>query len=219
VYSYAGFAALPASASTWGTGTVTFTAPAGTASVRVFHIIAAVGSLTIDDASLTDSQGTPAPPPPSTSNLVANPTFAIANSTDATLPQNWSQGGWGTNTAAFSYPVAGHTDSAAAKVQITSYSDGDSKWVMDQVPVVAGSAYTYTDSYLSDVPSHVEVEFLDAGGNATFADDTVFPASTATWGPASVTFTAPAGAVSAQVFHYITAVGSLTLDDVGIFMN
>ncbi|MFZ1075284.1 MAG: polysaccharide deacetylase family protein [Minisyncoccia bacterium] len=219
VYSYAGFTALPASASSWGTGTVTFTAPAGTASVRVFHLIAGIGTFTIDDASLTDSIGSSSPPPPSTTNLVANPTFAIANSTDPTLPQNWSQGGWGTNTAVFSYPVAGHTDGTAAKVQITSYTDGDSKWVMDQVPVSAGAAYTYSDSYVSDVSSHVEVEFLDASGNATFADDTIFPASTPAWGISSVTFTAPAGVVSAQVFHYITGIGSLTLDDVGIVAN
>ena len=216
-YSYANYTTIPASAS-WGTATVTFTVPVGTASVRVFHLLAGVGSLTIDDASLTDGQ--PAAAPATSLNIVANPLFAVPNTTNPSLPQNWSQDAWGTNTAVFTYPVAGNTDSTAAQVQVTSYTDGDAKWSMDPVPVTAGASYTYTDAYLADVPSHIEVEFLDAtGAVVSFAGDTIVPASNPAWGVGTVTFTPPAGAVSAQVVHYLTSVGSLTLDTVSIVSN
>ena len=99
--TYADFITIPASA-TWTQATLTFTAPAGTASVRVLHVLASIGSLTIDDASLADQAGGTPPPPPT--NLVANPSFAAANATDATLPQNWSKDFWGTNNVAFTSP-------------------------------------------------------------------------------------------------------------------
>ncbi len=211
VYSYANFTPVPASTS-WGSSTVTFTVPTGTVSVRVFHLIAAVGSLTIDDVSLTDAQATPSSP---TTNLVANPIFGAANPTDPTQPQNWTPDSWGTNTPVFAYPVAGSTGATAAQVNITSYTDGDAKWIMDPITVTAGASYTYTDSYTATVPSHLEVEFLDASGNFTFANDTIVPAS-AGWGTGTVTFTVPTGSVAARVMHYITSIGSLTLDNVSI---
>ena len=214
VYSYANDTAVPASAS-WGSSMVTFTAPAGTVSVRVFHLIAGVGSLTIDDASLTDSQ---VATPPSSTNLVANPAFTIANATNPTQPQNWSEDSWGINTPVFTYPVAGQSGSTAAKVEITSYADGDAKWVMDPVSVTPGVSYTYTDSYVATAPSHIELEFLDASGNLTFADDTMLPASS-TWGAGTVVFTPPAGVVSVRALHYITSIGSLTLDMVSVVSN
>jgi hypothetical protein len=215
VQTYASETVVPASASAWGTATVTFTVPAGTASARVFHYIAAVGSLTIDDASMTDNAGGSTPPP---SNLVLNPSFATANSTDATLPQSWTHGGWGTNTTTFTYPTTGKTDSTAVKVQITAFTSGDAKWVMNSAAVTAGSSYTYADSYQSTVASQLVVEYTSTTNTVSYAGFTSVPVNAA-WSTSSITFTAPANTASVRVFHLIAGVGSLTIDDVSLVKN
>ena len=198
----------------WGSATLTFTVPAGVASVRVLHYIDAVGTIRIDQASLVDTNSS-TPPPTTGTNLVANPTFTTV-SADPTLPQSWSHGGWGTNTATFSYPVAGKTGHTAAQVGITAYTDGDAKWASDPIRVTPGHTYIYTDLYQSSVPSTLVVEYTDLAGNFTYTQYTPLSASASAWATSTISFAVPTGTVSARVFHYIEAVGSLTLDSVSL---
>ncbi|MGE3326854.1 MAG: Ig-like domain-containing protein, partial [Acidimicrobiia bacterium] len=60
--SYVWFNNQPASATTWRQATATFTTPANVSTMTVFHLIAANGNLTIDDASLDTAGAPPAPP-------------------------------------------------------------------------------------------------------------------------------------------------------------
>ncbi len=71
VNSYIKLASLASSASTWKTYSGTFTVPAGFTSLRIFHLIAGNGVLTIDNLSLvnataavTTTSVTPPPPAP-----------------------------------------------------------------------------------------------------------------------------------------------------------
>jgi hypothetical protein len=214
--SYASATNFSASPTAWGTATLTFTAPAGTASARVFHYIAGVGTLTIDDVSLVDNAGGTGTGTGTSTNLVANPTFATGT---ANAPTSWSQGGWGTNTKAFTYPVTGKSDTTAAKVQITAYTSGDAKWVMNNVAVTAGASYTYTDAYQSNISSTVEIEYTSTTGTLSYASATNFAASPSAWGTSTLTFTPPTGTASVRIFHYIAGVGFLTIDDVSIVKN
>ena len=183
-----------------GTDSFTFKANDGLLDSNISTV-----SITVSASATTSSQ-----------NLVLNPSFVTANPQNSRLPLNWSQGGWGTNTVTYTYPVTGKTDSKAAKVQITSYTSGDAKWVPNDVTAVPGHTYTYADSYISNIPSHIEAQYTDANQNTTYSSDTYIPASTS-WGVSGVTFTVPAGTVSVSVFHYIAGVGSLTLDDASLF--
>ncbi|HEY4507009.1 MAG TPA: hypothetical protein VJH71_02530, partial [Candidatus Paceibacterota bacterium] len=54
-------------------------------------------------------------------NLIINSSLELSAGAD---PANWHRGGWGTNTAIFTYPTAGETGNGAS-IQITSYTDGD----------------------------------------------------------------------------------------------
>jgi peptidoglycan/xylan/chitin deacetylase (PgdA/CDA1 family) len=63
-FTYLDLGTTPAS-STWQTFQTSFTVPAGMVSMTVFHLIKSVGSLTIDNASLSQATTTPPPPPPS----------------------------------------------------------------------------------------------------------------------------------------------------------
>jgi len=65
----------------------------GASAVSVSHIIRSVGSLVVDTFDL-HREG-------SAANLVPNPGLETAG------PTGWESNAWGTNTAAFSYPVPG----------------------------------------------------------------------------------------------------------------
>src|ERR1700722_14441111 len=85
-------------------------------------------------------------------NLIANPSVDTAISTNSALPQGGLQGNWRTNNATFSYPTTGHTG-RSVKVQLNSYSNGDAKWYFTPVAVTAGSEYTFSDYYESNITS------------------------------------------------------------------
>ncbi len=70
--SYILLGSLPSSANTWTSFSRSFTTPSDVASVRVFHLIAGNGILTIDNVSLVNTTTTATPPPAPT------PTPAVA---------------------------------------------------------------------------------------------------------------------------------------------
>ncbi len=146
-------------------------------------------------------------------NLVKNPSLENAG-TSAGLPANWRKGGYGNNTRTLAYPVAGTGGSTSKAISLTvsNYVDGDAKWYPDEMPVTAGSTYQFSDSYKGTATSIAEIRFTLSNG--TFAYKTV-----ATLAPASVfanvsgQVVAPAGAVSATIFHLIKSNGTLIADD------
>jgi len=151
-------------------------------------------------------------------NIVPNPSFETADATNANLPANWRQGGWGTNQATFTYPVAGADSARAAKLQLTSRTDGDAKWYFDPVAVTPGDIYTFSDKYQSTVPTFVTVEYKMSNGSFQY-QDIVNPAAAANWTQAQATVTIPAGATSLTVYHLINQVGTLTIDTVSMTKN
>jgi peptidoglycan/xylan/chitin deacetylase (PgdA/CDA1 family) len=208
-YQYVRLATLPAAAG-WTLYQKSFTAPANAKSVTVLHFIQAVGTLSVDNYSLTDGTVTPPPPPPPASNLVLNPSVETEN---GTLPANWSTQAWGTNNAAFTYVKnAGHTGNHSAKVNITTYTDGDAKWVPVTLDVTPGDSYRFSDWYQSDVETYVVVDF-------TNVDDSHYylgfrpAAPSASWKQFTDAFSVPYNAKSMTIYHLLLGVGSLTVDD------
>ncbi len=144
------------------------------------------------------------------SNLVPNPSLETATSGQ---PDNWNQDHWGTNTASFTYPTSGHTGSHSARVDMSSYTDGDAKWDFTPVNITANTNYTFSDYYKSSVATSVFVQFTDASNNNTYQWIGDPAASSSNWAQATYSFTAPATAVKASIFHVINAVGWLQIDD------
>ncbi len=147
-------------------------------------------------------------------NLVSNGNFETASSGNAALPQDWTTDKWGTITAAFTYPVAGKTGNAA-KLQVTKRSSGDAKWVHTPVAVTAGATYQYTDEYISTKATNVTVEYKMQNGSYSYVWLGSTPISS-TWKTFTKQFTPPAGAVSFSVLHILSAVGTLTIDNVSV---
>jgi peptidoglycan/xylan/chitin deacetylase (PgdA/CDA1 family) len=205
--TYAELGSLPA-ASQWQTATAMITPPSGTVSLTVFHLLASVGSLSVDAFSLSLY----APPPPvDPNNLIQNPSLEI-DADNNKIPDEWFKGQWGTNNAVFSYPVPGIDGVAAAKINITTWTDGDAKWYFADVPVTPGQQYHFQDSYLSSVASRLVARYTSGTGITTYAELGTIPAASQ-WQTASSTFIAPLGASSMTVFHILAGVGSLSVDN------
>lgn len=200
--------AEPPARNAFGQVSVRFTPPEGTASVTVFHLLNRVGTLTVDRYDLHEVEETP-PPPPAPNNLVPNPSF---ESTDAAgQPAPWGRGRWGTNTAAFSFPVSGYEGSKAARVEISAYTSGDAKWHFPETQTAAGRTYSFSDAYRSNETTRVTVQWRLQDGSRTYTDLPNAPASLS-WRTYSASFTAPQGAVALTVFHVLRSVGYLETD-------
>ncbi len=145
-------------------------------------------------------------------NLVPNASFETVNPTDTTKPLNWNTGRWGTNTALFSHILSAHTGSRAARVELTSYTDGDAKWWFDPQPVTPGKTYTVSSFYQSNIPSRIVMMFNLANNTQNYIELPQAPASTG-WAQYTSSVVAPANSVTASIFHLISQVGWLITDD------
>ncbi|RJQ31527.1 hypothetical protein C4572_02290 [Candidatus Parcubacteria bacterium] len=142
-------------------------------------------------------------------NLVSNPSLETEVNG---LPQDWFKGRWGTNTAIFTYPVAGTDGSKAAKVELTSRTSGDAKWYFKEVAAGGGKTYKFSNSYMSSIPSVLTARYKMSDGTYKYADLANLSASSG-WKTGSAEFTAPAGTAGISIFHLINQVGSLTVDN------
>lgn len=143
-------------------------------------------------------------------NLINNPSAETAT---ATLPSGWNKGGWGTNTATFSYDATGAQDGAKALgLTVSSYTNGDAKWYFNPVAVTAGTKYVFSDYYQASVATQVDAQIEDATGKLSYLWLGDIAASS-TWKQFSVEFTAPAGAKNVTIFHTIAKAGTLKTDN------
>jgi len=207
--SYSYLESVPAS-SIWTQTQFNFVAPATATQISVLDILFSVGTLQTDDFSLT--LNTPVVAPPNTDgNLVANPSMETANGTS---PVDWQSGGWGTNTTAFTYNTnSGHTGTHSATVKTSSYTNGDAKWYFNPVAVTAGATYNFSDYYESTVATDVMAVFMTSTGTTTYKDLGAAPANSAAWKQYTASLLIPAGISTMTVYHLISAIGTLQVDD------
>ncbi len=151
-----------------------------------------------------------------TTNLILNPSFETSTNGQ---PANWSQGGWGTNTSAFSYSSStAHTGSMSATVNVSNYVSGDAKWYADPVSITPSAAYTYSDYYISNVATRVVAAFTDASNVTSYVELPAVAASSS-WALYSTDFVAPSTAKSVVIYHLLDKNGSLTIDDVSLSLT
>ena len=150
-------------------------------------------------------------------NVILNPSFEILNSG---VPANWRPAFWpDTTIAAFDMvDGSGGPSTKAARVKINGYGgEGDAKWYPDDVDVTAGSYYSFSDKYKSDISSRVVIRFNKGVCDTTPGDCTYLEignlASSTEWKTFSAGFIPPVGTLSVTIFHFIEGVGELTIDD------
>ena len=149
-------------------------------------------------------------------NLIQN--SSVETATSSGLPLGWSKGGYGTNTRTLSYPVSGYSGGKAVKVEITSYTNGDAKWFFADAPVTPGNTYIFSDYYISNIPSIIDVRYTMSDGSYSYKDLLSLDANPGTnFIKASTQFVVPTNVVAVNFFHLIEQVGYLTTDE--YFLN
>lgn len=162
--------------------------------VKVFYTTAAAPACSIDTVA----------------NLVENPCFEAGTGNTAT---SWVTNTFGTAVTTFSITNTDpHSGTRAAQVTMSSYANGDAKWVFQTVPVVPGEYYTFSDWYKATVPTELDIFYTPTGGGTLILLDSTLPAS-ATWKQASTSFMVPSGVNAVVVAHILAANGTLTTDD------
>jgi len=145
-------------------------------------------------------------------NLIPNASLETPNSSNSNQPLNWATDHWGTNKANFSYLTTGHTGYRSVKVQITKSGSGDAKWYFQEVPVVPGNIYLFSDYSISNIKSRVTIQYHLKNGSFQYVDLGT-PAASANWQQFQKSFTVPSNVANITIFHLITSVGYLTVDD------
>jgi peptidoglycan/xylan/chitin deacetylase (PgdA/CDA1 family) len=192
--------------STWALLAANFVVPADAARVTFYHLIAAAGTLQVDDVTVLQ------PAVLDLSSGVPNGSFEQTPDRDPTRPLAWQTSAATTLTASFSYRSDGRTGTRSAGVNVTNYASGDAKWFFDPQPVVAGTRYLYSDYYIASVPSYLTARITRADGSFVYVNLGTVPASSG-YALARFVFLAPENAVRATVFHRLASNGSLIIDD------
>lgn len=212
-YSY-GYLGLATKNTWWEAFSVDITIPLNAVSLTVFHVINSVWFLSIDNASLI-VKVVVVPAPNTDWNLVLNPSLETSN---WSVPTNWLKGWWGTNVSKYTYPTTWYNTAKSAKIDVTSYTNWDSKWYFDDVAVSGGKTYTFTDMYNSDVNTTVTARYKLIDWTYSYAYVADVPKSTL-WQKFSTSITVPLNAVSLTIFHVINSVWYLTIDDASVTLT
>jgi hypothetical protein len=148
-------------------------------------------------------------------NLIGNPLLETVGANGD--PSGWFRGNWGTNTATFTYPTPGLDNAKAATIEMTNYVSGDAKWYFANVPVTGGKIYSYTDTYLSTVPTEITAQMQTATGTMYLYIDTA-PASPE-WKTETLNIPVPQGVTSLSIFHSIGENGTLSVDNFSLTLG
>src|SRR5262245_2608106 len=193
-----------------------FVAPEKSVTAMVCHGLRRVGSLQLDDFSLTRITGFTIPPiaPPVDGNLFPNGSAELGSGT----PTGWSRGRAGTNTAAFSYiTTSGFDGKRMVRTTISNFISGDAKQYPAPVAVTAGDVCTFSDTVKSNIRSFVTFAY-NVGSSPFYNSVATLHPSLAPQG-FTKTFSVPGGANTFTVFHRIAGVGTIAADDFKLVCN
>jgi len=150
------------------------------------------------------------------SNVISNPSVEQVSGSDPNKPESWQHSAWGTNTANFTYLNEGYTTNHSVKTEITSHTDGDAKWYFDPVAVLGNTTYTFKDYYKSNITTEAVVQYTHQNQSVSYQSLGNINASS-NWTQSDLSFTTPATAVQATVFHLVANVGWLIVDDAELY--
>jgi Big-like domain-containing protein/chitobiase/beta-hexosaminidase-like protein len=154
-------------------------------------------------------------------NLLQNPSLETAT---GSTPTCWLLGGYGSNTFTWTRTSDSHIGSFAETLDMTAYTNGDRKLVNTQdsgscAPAATpGRTYIVTAWYKANVTARI-FAYYRSGGVWTFWTSASFPAASSWKQVAWTTPALPSGATNLSVGMGLSVVGSVTMDDFGLFNN
>jgi len=185
-------------------------------SINGAHTVSAVATNTSGLSTTSSSvnvvvNNTVVTPPPVVvpNNLIPNPSVETAANN---VPSEWIDGSWGTNAHALTYEASGHNSAHSLKTQITSYTDGDVKWLFNPVAVSSGT-YQYSNYYQSNIPTELDAMVTMNDGTIQWLYLTTAAASPSAWQKVTAQISVPVGAKTVSVFQALAGVGYVQTDD------
>jgi peptidoglycan/xylan/chitin deacetylase (PgdA/CDA1 family) len=156
-------------------------------------------------------------------NLLSNASLETAT---GTTPTCWLLGGYGNNTFTWTRTNDAHTGSFGETLAINTLTDGERKLVNVQdtgacAPAAnPGHTYTATAWYKSGTTPNFFAYYRNASGVWTYwATSPTFPAAASYTQAKWTTPAVPAGATRISVGMGLNRVGSVTMDDLGLFLT
>jgi hypothetical protein len=143
-------------------------------------------------------------------NLINNPSAETIG--DDGMPVGWHGDVWGENDAWHSVSNRAKSGRRSLLVEVESYTWGDAKWYFDPVDVQPNAEYTFTDWYRSDISTYATLDVTKADGTHEYFALGGADPSPRRYRKFTATFTTPADAVKATVFHSIPGLGFLRTD-------
>lgn len=150
---------------------------------------------------------------PQGQNLVPNSSLEVASRENASMPLDWTHGGYGTNKTTFNYLThGGRIGNGAVQVKMTQYTSGDGKWFFNPVPVRSDTQYRFMDWYQATIATQVDVFFSMSDGSTQYQIIGMPGPTGGTWQNFSTTLSVPLGAQTMTIYHLIQGVGTLRID-------
>ncbi|HEV7205093.1 MAG TPA: polysaccharide deacetylase family protein [Jatrophihabitans sp.] len=207
-YSYV--RTVPASA-TWASVRTDIIAPAGAVTLRVFHVLAGVGSLTVDDIGLTADVACTAP----SDGVVTNGGFEDRCQTPSGLPAGWSATTPASATA--SYADTANAQQGAHAEQIGNGADGQEVGLSTVVTApAAGQRYQLSLWQSGTTYAYAYVGFTHRDGSTTEQSLMSVPATANAWSRYADEFVTPSDVVALTVTVATSGIGTVTLDSVAL---
>jgi hypothetical protein len=180
----------------------------------------------------------PAPPEPTTGNLVQNPSLEKLRAAGSSEPACFQQAGANVagNSATWSLTSDAHSGAVAERVDVANWTGGDRKLVLTQrgseqsclAAVTPGRTYSmwawYKGSWTFSGPSPTKVSiatyYRNASGSWVYWQSSPLFAPSSSWNLANFTSAPlPAGATAISFGLTISGPGSLTTDDYALAQN
>jgi peptidoglycan/xylan/chitin deacetylase (PgdA/CDA1 family) len=148
-------------------------------------------------------------------NILQNPSLETLNPL-GNNPQYWQRQSAGNNEPDFSLTkTGGHTGNVSARVEVSTYSDGEARWQPNWTAVLSGIQYTYSVWYKSSTATNLRVQIRKPRNVIEVLNLGTVSAS-AVWKQYSTTLSLPIGTLSIGPTLSLSNNGWLEIDDASI---
>jgi len=115
--------------------------------------------------------------------------------------------------------TTGHTGSAAFKISVTDYTNGDISLVSRKIPVGATGTFLFKGFYFTTAPFDLFVRYYHGDGTSSMHWAKSYPFQGDPWSTVSTAFRGDPSITGVQFVYHLHSAGSLELDDTYLIRN